>query len=165
MVNTIQYSKNEVLNFLAEICDPEIPIVSIQEIGILRDIHLHENTIEVVITPTYAGCPAMSIIEKDIISLLQNLNFEHITVTTSLSPAWTTDWMSNETKEKLRKFGIAAPMHSSCVNWFQPTSLIVHCPRCNSSHTKVISQFGSTGCKALYKCQDCLEPFDFFKCH
>ncbi len=165
MVTTTTYSKNEILAYLAEITDPEIPVVSIQEMGILRDVIIHENSIKVFITPTYSGCPAMGIIEHDIVELLQNLEFEDIQVITTLTPAWTTDWMSDATKEKLRNFGIAAPLHSSCINWFQPKSIEVPCPRCNSTHTSIISQFGSTGCKALYKCQECQEPFDFFKCH
>jgi ring-1,2-phenylacetyl-CoA epoxidase subunit PaaD len=165
MVESSLYTKEELLNALEAICDPEIPVVSIREMGILRDVILLDNACEVIITPTYTGCPAMGFIEEDIIATLQNLGIKNVKVSTIYAPAWTTDWMSDATKEKLRKFGIAAPLHSSCVNWFQPNNLEVHCPKCNSKHTQLISQFGSTACKSLYKCVDCKEPFDYFKCH
>lgn len=164
---TVPYTKEDILFILAGIVDPEIPVVTIQEMGMLRDVILSDEYCEVIITPTYTGCPAMGIIEHDIIELLHQNGLANVKVTTSYSPAWTTDWMSEGTKEKLRKFGIAAPVHSSCVNWLKPLndSQEVHCPKCNSTHTKLISQFGSTACKALYQCSDCQEPFDYFKCH
>ena len=165
MVNTAPYSKEDILFILAGIVDPEIPVVTIQEMGMLRDVILMDDLCEVIITPTYTGCPAMGIIEHDIVELLIQNGVQNVKVTTSYSPAWTTDWMSDGTKEKLKNFGIAAPIHSSCTNWLNPKSVIVSCPRCNSTHTTMISQFGSTACKALYKCEDCKEPFDYFKCH
>ena len=165
MVSIHQHTEEEILEVLSEICDPEIPVVSIQEMGILRDVIMQDHSSKVIITPTYTGCPAMGIIEEDIKSAIKNIGIANVEVTTTYNPAWTTDWMSDETKEKLRKLGIAAPLHSCCMNWAQPQSLQVHCPKCNSIHTQLISQFGSTACKALYKCKDCEEPFDYFKCH
>lgn len=165
MVKEKSYSKEEIIFFLSEICDPEIPVVSIEEMGILRDVILHENSYEIIITPTYTGCPAMGIIEDDIISLLNQKGIQNVKVSIVYSPSWTTDWMTKNTKEKLKKFGIAAPVHSSCSNSILPNNLLVSCPKCNSNHTTLISQFGSTACKALYKCEDCKEPFDYFKCH
>ena len=164
MVSTNPHTKEEILEVLSEICDPEIPVVNIQEMGILRDVILHDNSCQVIITPTYTGCPAMGIIEEDIKTAIRNRGIVNVEVTTIYFPAWTTDWMSDDTKEKLRKFGIAAPLHSGCMNWAQPQLLEVHCPKCNSNQTQLISQFGSTACKALYKCKDCQEPFDYFKC-
>ena len=165
MVKQLIHTRDEIFKLLDDICDPEIPVVSVHEMGILRDVKLYEDTCEVIITPTYSGCPAMDIIEQDIIALLKKNGIPNIKVTTIYSPAWTTDWMSDSTKEKLRKFGIAAPLHSSCSSWLKSSQENVHCPLCNSTHTKLISQFGSTACKALYRCEDCLEPFDYFKCH
>lgn len=165
MVNTKLATKEEIFSMLSEICDPEIPVVTIQEMGMLRDVVIDEHMCEVVITPTYTGCPAMGIIEQDIIALLQKNGIQNVKVSLIYSPAWTTDWMTDGTKEKLRKYGIASPVHSSCMNWLKPNSISVSCPKCNSSHTKLISQFGSTACKALYQCEDCKETFDYFKCH
>ena len=165
MVNEIQLTREDIFFILEGIVDPEIPVVSIREMGMLRDIILDQNSCEVIITPTYTGCPAMAIIEQDIIATLYQNGIEDVKVTTVYSPAWSTDWMTDETKEKLRQYGIAAPIHSSCSNWLKPNSLSVECPRCQSTQTKMISQFGSTACKALYQCQSCHEPFDYFKCH
>ena len=165
MVTEIKHTKEEIFELLSSICDPEIPVVSIQEMGMLKDVIVTENGCEVFIMPTYTGCPAMGIIEADILSLLKLNGIFHPKVTLVYSPAWTTDNMTENTKEKLRKFGIAAPAHSSCNNWLKPTNVEVSCPKCHSKNTKVISQFGSTACKALYSCNDCKELFDYFKCH
>ena len=165
MVNTSLHTKESIFNLLSTIVDPEIPVVSIEEMGMLRDVNITDTFCEVIITPTYTGCPAMGIIEDDIMTLLQQNGIENPSVKLVYSPAWTTDWMTEATKEKLRKFGIAAPIHSSCANWLKPTDVSVKCPKCHSENTKVISQFGSTACKALYSCNDCQEPFDYFKCH
>lgn len=153
------------MQLLSAICDPEIPVVSIEEMGILRDVLLHDNECEVIITPTYTGCPAMGIIEHDIVALLQENGILNPKVTLCYAPSWTTDWMTENTKRKLGDYGIASPLHSSCSNWMNPVAQQIPCPRCNSLNTKVISQFGSTACKALYSCNDCKEPFDYFKCH
>ena len=165
MVNTSLHTKESIFNLLSTIVDPEIPVVSIEEMGMLRDVNITNQSFEVIITPTYTGCPAMGIIEDDIMTLLQQNGIENPSVKLVYSPAWTTDWMTEATKEKLRKFGIAALIHSSCTNWLKPSEVNVKCPKCHSENTKVISQFGSTACKALYSCNDCQEPFDYFKCH
>lgn len=164
MVNAT-LNREEILALLSEIKDPEIPVVTIEEMGMLRDVLISDNSYEVLLTPTYTGCPAMDIIEKDILSTLQEAGIANAKVTMVLAPAWTTDWMSESTKEKLIHFGIAAPVHSSCVNWLSPKNVEVNCPKCGSSNTNLVSQFGSTACKALYTCNSCKEPFDYFKCH
>lgn len=157
---------------LADLADPEIPVVSLRELGILREVRAGADGLEVVITPTYSGCPAMGQIEDDLRSTLKNRGIS-ARVVTRLAPAWTTDWMTDTCKEKLRAYGIAPP-HRTCgssggaevsVLKFvrrQPTAAVA-CPQCGSTHTVVTSEFGSTACKALYKCLDCQEPFDYFK--
>ena len=156
----IKYSKKEILDLLSEIPDPEIPVINILELGVLRDVIINEKEIEVVITPTYSGCPAMKQIENDIVSKMKSNGFENVKMKMVYHPAWTTDWLTDEAKEKLRKYGIAppTPLHLS------PKGR-VPCPHCNSKNIELVSQFGSTACKALYKCLDCKEPFDYFKCH
>ena len=153
---------------LDQLCDPEIPVVSLREMGILREVYMTDTGVEVVITPTYSGCPAMEQIHDDILLSLQQLGVQG-QVKTQLAPAWTTDWMSDTAKEKLRAYGIAPP---NC----QSTNLsrvvrftrrlqddVIACPRCGSSNTTITSAFGSTACKALCKCLNCQEPFDYFK--
>ncbi|MBS1636723.1 MAG: phenylacetate-CoA oxygenase subunit PaaJ [Bacteroidetes bacterium] len=160
------HSKEELFQLLSEIPDPEIPVVSIREMGMLRDINILDDGYEVVITPTYTGCPAMSMIESDIKSTLQKHGISPVSVKLVYSPAWTTDWMSAEAKEKMRKYGIAPPMQSTCNKWSAVGKpVVISCPRCQSKHTHVISHFGSTACKALYFCESCKEPFEYFKCH
>jgi ring-1,2-phenylacetyl-CoA epoxidase subunit PaaD len=153
---------------LASIPDPEIPVVSIRELGILREVNEHDGELEVVITPTYSGCPAMGQIEDDVRAALAAHGIP-ARVVTRLAPAWTTDWMTSDAKEKLRAFGISPP-HSAARDSVvrlarrPPTSAVdVPCPRCGSGNTTEISHFSSTACKALYKCLHCLEPFDYFK--
>ena len=153
---------------LADLADPEIPVVSLRELGILREVRAGADGLEVVITPTYSGCPAMGQIEDDLRSTLKNRGIS-ARVVTRLAPAWTTDWMTEAGKEKLRAYGIApphaTPAGSSVVRFIAKpaTAEAVPCPRCGSANTVETSQFGSTACKALYRCQDCLEPFDYFK--
>jgi len=163
MVNAT-ITKESVLALLAEIPDPEIPVVSIQEMGMLRDVIIKDDLCEVIITPTYTGCPAMGIIQADILMVLASHHIKPAKVTMVYSPAWTTDWMSDEAKEKLKNYGIAPPLHSSC-NSLPGSNLHIICPQCGSKQTEIISQFGSTACKALYKCNSCKEPFEYFKCH
>lgn len=151
------------MELLSEIADPEIPVVSIREIGMLRDVKIDGNTCEVIITPTYTGCPAMGIIEADIKALLDSKGIPS-TVKLVYNPAWTTDWITDEAKAKMRKYGIAPPEHSSCGN-ISVAEQHIACPQCNSTDTEVISRFGATACKALYKCNSCKEPFEYFKCH
>jgi ring-1,2-phenylacetyl-CoA epoxidase subunit PaaD len=153
---------------LDQLCDPEIPVVSLREMGILREMYISDTGVEVVITPTYSGCPAMEQIHDDILLSLQQLGLQG-QVKTQLSPAWTTDWMSNSAKEKLRAYGIAPPncksTSSSQVVRFtrRLQDDVIACPRCGSSNTTITSAFGSTACKALCKCLNCQEPFDYFK--
>jgi len=160
--------RQRVLAALDSLTDPEIPVVTLRELGILRDVRTTPEGLEVVITPTYSGCPAMGQIEDDVKATLAGLGIE-ARVVTQLSPAWTTDWMSDEAKEKLRVYGIAPPHATpapevSVVRFMRrPQAELVACPKCGSTHTVLSSQFGSTACKALYKCLDCQEPFDYFK--
>ena len=155
--------QEEILKQIESIPDPEIPVINIKELGILRDVEFKGTSCFVTITPTYNGCPAMGMIEDQIKEILHNAGFTIVKVSLSYSPAWTTDWISQEAKDKLREYGIAPPTHSSCLINFEQVD--VACPRCGSHQTKLISKFGSTACKALYQCEDCKEPFDHFKCH
>lgn len=163
--NTI--STNTIWNILKNIPDPEVPVLSILDLGIVRDVSLYNDEVEVTITPTYSGCPAMDMIAMNIrMALLEN-GFKNIKITVVLSPAWTTDWMSEEGRRKLKEYGIAPPnpRQQVCTNDLFAPHEAVQCPLCNSYHTHRISEFGSTACKALYQCDDCKEPFDYFKCH
>ncbi len=157
---TINMDTAHLFELLSNVCDPEIPVLTIQDLGILRNISVDGNEVTVTITPTYAGCPAMETIRTDIETTLAEAGYQQVSVQQNLSPAWTTDWMSENGREKLRAYGIAPPANTSCG---QPTGAI-ECPQCGSSDVKRISEFGSTACKALYQCQDCREPFDYFKC-
>ncbi len=148
---------------LERVCDPEIPVLTIADLGILRDVRDEGGEVTVVITPTYIGCPAMSAIEVDIKTTLGRAGYAAVTIETQLTPAWTTDWLSTAGREKLRAIGIAPPARAS----LDKRSLhggSITCPQCTSHDTELISQFGSTACKALYRCRTCLEPFDYFKC-
>ena len=166
--------KNRVWEILASVNDPEVPVLSVVDLGIIRNVSIERNALNVedeklvvTITPTYSGCPAMDVISMQIrFALLQN-GFKNIQINAVLSPAWTTEWMTEDGKNKLKAFGIAPPnaMQSVCSTEPFQRQEAIQCPRCNSYHTEVISQFGSTACKALYRCLDCKEPFDYFKCH
>ncbi|HXD41100.1 MAG TPA: 1,2-phenylacetyl-CoA epoxidase subunit PaaD [Ramlibacter sp.] len=155
-------------DLLETIPDPEIPVVSIRELGILREINERDGELEVVITPTYSGCPAMGQIEDDVRAALA-ANDLRAAVVTRLAPAWTTDWITDEAKQKLRTFGISPPHAAPEVSvvWFARAAanvaMAVACPHCGSANTTETSHFSSTACKALYKCLDCREPFDYFK--
>ena len=159
--------EQKIWSLLEDVCDPEIPVLSIIDLGIVRDINLNEDEVEVVITPTYSGCPAMDIISMEIRFKLIASGYKKTRVTQVLSPAWTTDWMSEAGREKLKVYGIAPPNPKQvvCETALFALEEAIQCPRCNSYHTELISQFGSTACKALYRCLDCKEPFDYFKCH
>jgi ring-1,2-phenylacetyl-CoA epoxidase subunit PaaD len=153
----------EIWNLLEQVSDPEVPVLTIVDLGIVRDVEIiEENAICITITPTYSGCPAMQVIEQGIRELLDSKY--KVTIKTVLSPAWTTDWLSENGKNKLREYGIAPPENEvdKSVLFAEPT--IVPCPLCKSKNTRMVSQFGSTACKAHYQCNDCLEPFDYFKC-
>lgn len=158
--------KQKILSILESVKDPEVPVLSVIDLGIIRDIKINES-IEVVITPTYSGCPAMDTISMDIRMVLLQHGYNKIKITTVLSPAWTTDWMSEQGKEKLRAYGIAPPTVNQqvCHTELFHDGEAIQCPLCNSYHTRLVSQFGSTACKALYQCLECQEPFDYFKCH
>lgn len=160
-VPPLEESREAVRQILETVTDPEIPVLTIADMGIVRDIKITGDGVEVIITPTYTGCPAMDMIAMNIkLALLEN-GYKNVKVTSVLSPAWTTDWMSEEGKRKLEAYGIAPPTPRSDV----PSDLLIECPQCHSANTRCISEFGSTACKALYQCNDCQEPFDYFKCH
>ena len=164
---THQIDKQTIYSYLEEINDPEVPVLSIIDLGIVRDVKMNEDELEVIITPTYTGCPAMDMITTTIRIQLATLGFKKVKVTQALSPAWTTEWMSEEGKRKLKEYGIAPPnpKQQVCDQKLFAEAEAVQCPHCNSYHTHRISEFGSTACKALYQCIDCKEPFDYFKCH
>lgn len=159
-------TKENIFSLLSEIPDPEIPVISIVELGVIRDINIiDQKNVEISITPTYSGCPAMKQMEDDVTKKLSEAGFENIKLITVYNPPWTTDWLSEEAKLKLRNYGIAPPEESTTDKSFLTGKhKAVTCPRCKSKNSVMISQFGSTACKALYKCNDCLEAFDYFKC-
>ena len=165
-METLSNETSEIWKLLAEIPDPEIPVISIVDLGILRKVDVrNEKEVVITITPTYSGCPAMRMIEDEIKSALKKQGFEKVEIQTTLSPAWTTDWLSEDAKERLRKYGIAPPEKTSVdKNTLLGKVKKVACPQCGSSDCEMISQFGSTACKALYRCLSCKEPFDYFKC-
>jgi ring-1,2-phenylacetyl-CoA epoxidase subunit PaaD len=151
--------QDRILEILSRVCDPEIPCVSVVDLGIVREVRGKT----VVITPTYTGCPATIAIEQDIRTALDGAGLPHIKIETTLSPPWTTDWISEEGRAKLRAYGIAPPPSGAAKHSLR--EIPAECPRCGSSQTEEISRFGSTPCKALHRCLDCREPFDRFKCH
>jgi ring-1,2-phenylacetyl-CoA epoxidase subunit PaaD len=164
-------SEAQVWDWLSALTDPEIPVVTLREMGILRGVEVQRDHIQVTITPTYSGCPAMSQIEDDIVAQLAR-HGQQARVITQLAPAWSTDWMDAVTHRKLREYGIAPPQGAAPVQGGSPVRITrlrpsqnVACPRCGSHDTTETSHFSSTACKALYKCLSCLEPFDHFKPH
>jgi ring-1,2-phenylacetyl-CoA epoxidase subunit PaaD len=159
------YTEKEIWDILSEVEDPEIPVLTVIDMGIIRSVAIEGDLTTVVISPTYSGCPAMKTIETDIAEILEEKKVGNFKIITQLSPAWTTDWMSESGKEKLRQTGIAPPVGSSSDKGLLMSKIkTVNCPRCGSPDTQLISQFGTTACKALYKCNTCLDPFDYFKC-
>jgi ring-1,2-phenylacetyl-CoA epoxidase subunit PaaD len=161
MVNTIENKDTSRLyELLSDVCDPEIPVLTLQDLGVLRAISIKGEEVKVTISPTYAGCPALGTMRDDIETTLSQAGYQQVVVEESLSPAWTTDWMSEKGREKLRAYGIAPPAGTTCGR----QTGVIECPQCDSSEVKKISEFGSTACKALYQCRQCLEPFDYFKC-
>ena len=149
---------------MEEVFDPEVPVLTIVDLGVLREISEVDGTWMITITPTYSGCPAMKRIEDDIIEKLAEHGIHDVKVENVLSPAWTTDWLSEPGRRKLKEYGIAPPVDEIDKSVLFADQPIVPCPKCDSKNTKMISQFGSTACKAHYQCQDCQEPFDYFKC-
>ena len=174
MSDELNIQEKKIWKILETVMDPEVPVLSIVDLGIVRKIEIYDAVqkppsggLIISITPTYTGCPAMDVINMNIrLALIEN-GFSNVDIKTVLSPAWTTDWMSEAGKQKLKAYGIAPPNPKQIVctvDVFQEEEAI-QCPRCNSYNTQLISRFGSTACKALYKCNDCYEPFDYFKCH
>lgn len=154
----------EIWELLEGVFDPEIPVLTVVDLGVVRAVSIHEDAIHIVITPTYSGCPAMKVIEEDILAVLKENGFEKVSIELVLAPAWTTDWISEKGRVKLKEYGIAPPADEIDKSVLFAEPPVIQCPLCNSKNTKMISQFGSTACKAHYQCKDCLEPFDYFKC-
>ncbi len=162
--HSIEKMRGKAWKIVGSVSDPEIPVVSIADLGVLRDIHIEQGRIEVFITPTYSGCPAMNVIACEIERALVAAGFVDVQVRTVLWPAWTTDWITEEGRRKLREFGIAPPkkVHHRHILFDVET---VACPHCGATDTVEVAGFGSTACKALWRCNACREPFDYFKCH
>lgn len=163
----------EIWGWLAEVPDPEIPVVSVTDLGIVRDVAWDGDTLVVTVTPTYSGCPATAVIAFEIEKALRERGVATLRIERRLSPPWTTDWLGEAAREKLRAYGIAAPVDGTRADGrlmarasrlAGASNLVVACPRCGSADTEEISRFGSTPCKASWRCRDCLEPFDYFKC-
>ena len=160
---------DEIRRWLDAVPDPEIPVISVTDLGIVRAVAWEEGELVVTITPTYSGCPAMAVISEDIRLMLVAHGIGNVRIQTRLSPAWTTDWLSAKGRANLRQFGIAPPGKKTIgiteIGRTKRAEPVVACPHCGSVSTRLTSQFGSTPCKALYRCAACLEPFDYFKPH
>lgn len=165
MVEALSHIDPKIYQALFKVTDPEIPVLSILDMGIVRNVKSDKNKLEIDITPTYSGCPAMDMISTEIKYSLDQLGYT-TEVNLVLSPAWTTDFITQSGRDKLKKYGIATPLEASLDKQvLYEGARLVPCPQCESTNTEMISQFGSTACKSLFKCLDCLEPFDYFKCH
>ena len=164
MVNKIQHIDQQLIPILEKVSDPEIPVLSILEMGVVRSATIDGQEVLVKITPTYSGCPAMDVIGDDIKAAVKISGY-NAKVELVLSPAWTTDWITAKGRKALEQYGIAVPLEESAdKEALLENKRIVKCPNCGSIETQLVSQFGSTACKALFKCEDCQEPFDYFKC-
>ncbi|HPF90271.1 MAG TPA: phenylacetate-CoA oxygenase subunit PaaJ [Flavobacteriales bacterium] len=158
-------SHDHILDLLQNVKDPEIPVISVLELGVVRHVDVGtDGKVVVTITPTYTGCPAMDVMAADIKKELVEHGIASVEVKQVLSPAWTTDWITDDGKRKLKEYGIAPPEKTGDIRALKGEALVVPCPQCGSTNTVMVSVFGSTACKALWKCKDCLEPFDQFKC-
>jgi ring-1,2-phenylacetyl-CoA epoxidase subunit PaaD len=157
------YSRDEILRWLGQVPDPEIPVLSITDLGIVREVEIGER-VTVSLSPTYSGCPATEVIEKSVLDALHDHGVEDVEIRRVLSPPWTTDWISDEGREKLRGYGIAPPEKAAGKRALLHGERQVACPRCGATATELVSEFGSTACKASYRCGECLEPFEYFKC-
>lgn len=164
MVSEASALRERAMAAAAQVVDPEIPVLSIVDLGVLRAVEVEGGMVRVAITPTYSGCPAMRMIELSLETALRAAGIENFRIQTVLSPAWRTDWLSDEGRRKLHDFGIAPPAGAASRRALFGADA-VGCPRCGSAETERISEFGSTACKALYRCRECREPFDYFKCH
>ena len=161
-------TREELLELLTGIKDPELPVVDIVELGIVRDVSIEGNSVRVDVTPTYSGCPALQVIEHDILETLKARGFSDVKVRNVFAPAWTTDWLSDDTKRKLREYGIAPPTGTAAgavseLVTIRRSEETVECPYCGSRNTEEKSEFGSTACKAIHFCKSCHQPFDYFK--
>lgn len=164
MTEQLQHIDQQLCEILESVSDPEIPVLSIMEMGVVRSAVMENGIVEVEITPTYSGCPAMDVIADDIKTAFKEKGFKS-NVKLILSPAWTTDWITLKGRTALEKYGIAAPLSAEAdKEALLGNQKVVKCPQCGSLNTKLVSQFGSTACKAFFQCEDCLEPFDYFKC-
>ena len=164
MIEPLQHIDQKLFGILESVSDPEIPVLSIMEMGVVRSVKIIDGIVAVEITPTYSGCPAMDVIADDI-KLAFKLKGYETKVELILSPAWTTDWITPKGRAALEKYGIASPLSESAdKEALLGNKKLVKCPQCGSLNTKLISQFGSTACKAFFQCEECLEPFDYFKC-
>ncbi|ERK08151.1 Phenylacetate-CoA oxygenase, PaaJ subunit [Serratia fonticola AU-P3(3)] len=152
----------QIWHCLQQISDPELPVLSITDLGMVRDVERDGAGWHITFTPTYSGCPATEYLLNAIEQTLNEAGFSPVKITISLSPAWTTDWMNADARQRLREYGVAPPQGQTCEKPLAHGP--VQCPRCGSEHTEKISEFGSTACKALYRCRECREPFDYFKC-
>ena len=157
-------TKEEIYSWLEEVSDPEVPVLSIIDLGVVRNVSFENNSWLITLTPTYSGCPAMQTMEEEILLKLKERGLSTVKILTTLSPAWTTDWLSENGRKKLKAYGIAPPEDEQDKSLLFSSPTIVPCPVCNSKNTRLISQFGSTACKAHYQCSACQEPFDYFKC-
>ena len=164
---TVPATVEQVWTWLGEVPDPEVPAVSVVDLGIVRDVAWDADALVVTVTPTYSGCPATAVISLAIEDALRARGIERVRLERRIAPPWTTDWISEAAREKLRAFGIAPPVGRAAglERMLARQALTVACPRCSSTDTARISEFGSTPCKAQYRCRACLEPFDYFKCH
>lgn len=165
MVTAHSRGRSRAWDIAARVCDPEVPVLTIEDLGILRDVRERGDGVVVTITPTYSGCPAMDTIRQDLTLAFSAEGYDRVEVDLVLAPAWTTDWMSDAGKRKLSEYGIAPPTGRAAARGPVRLQLGVKCPRCGSLNTREVTRFGSTSCKALYECRACLEPFDFFKVH
>jgi ring-1,2-phenylacetyl-CoA epoxidase subunit PaaD len=164
VVAELTRDEQSVWDIAATVVDPEVPVLTIEDLGVLRSVTVDGETVTVDITPTYSGCPAVDAMRDDIVSALSAAGYADVRVRQVLAPAWTTDWMSEAGRAKLEAFGIAPPLPRSAGGVVN-VGLGIRCPHCGSLHTRQLSRFGSTSCKALYVCQRCQEPFDYFKAH
>ena len=166
MVGSVTKKYPGIWRVIETVTDPEVPVLTVVDLGIIRDVErIGEQGVKVTITPTYSGCPAMNMIEMEIREALADAGYSPVDVVTVLAPPWTTDWISEDGKRKLKEYGITPPQGSADKRTLSGDFEGIPCPFCESTNTEMVSQFGSTPCKSLFRCKDCLEPFDYFKCH
>ena len=165
-VTGISSSTQAIYDILETVFDPEIPVISVVDLGIIRNVLLTNDSVEIEITPTYSGCPALDYIPQLIQDALMHQGYEHVNVRNVLTPPWTTDWISENGLAALKNYGIAPPVEKTHdATFIQGSAKVVPCPRCESTDTELVSQFASTPCKSAYRCKSCMEPFEYFKCH